>query len=75
MKFESVLADEHVKKAEARVARVRGVRKRVCADCVLEQDEILGNVHSELACMRCGSTPCNGVVVLAPITPVPVIAS
>jgi hypothetical protein len=68
MKFESVLADEHIKKAEARVARVRGVRKRVCLSCVQEQDEVLGNVHSELDCMRCGAVPCDGVIVLAPVT-------
>jgi hypothetical protein len=65
MAFNSVMADQLYKKAALRDAKERGVRERVCAECVhAETDFILGGIHSELKCMRCGARPCVGAVVV-----------
>lgn len=38
-------------------------RQRVCSGCLRDGDHPLGLVHSELACERCGATPCHGHIV------------
>lgn len=38
-------------------------RARVCKACVYDTDRVLGHVHSELACDRCGAIPCVGAMV------------
>lgn len=38
-------------------------RARVCSYCVYLNDDILGYVHSELSCTRCGQIPCVGCIV------------
>jgi len=44
-------------------------RLRVCADCALVTDQIIGGIHSDLACMRCGRAPCVGAIVALPPAP------
>jgi hypothetical protein len=38
-------------------------RRRVCHGCTADSDALLGWIHSELPCERCGVMPCNGNVV------------
>ena len=38
-------------------------RARVCSLCVYLTDDILGYVHSDLSCTRCGAAPCVGCIV------------
>ena len=38
-------------------------RARVCGACVYLTDDVLGYVHSELACTRCSAKPCSGCIV------------
>jgi hypothetical protein len=66
MTFHPVMADELAKRGAARDAKERGGRERICTGCFVEgTDHILGGLHSELACMRCGKKPCAGVMVVA----------
>jgi hypothetical protein len=37
---------------------------RVCEECVLRDDDILGVARSERPCERCGDFPCRGVVII-----------
>ena len=47
-------------KSVAAAARDRMGRIRVCGACVTAADVVLGGVHSELACDRCGVAPRRG---------------
>lgn len=46
-----------------------GARLRLCADCVTTSDEVIGGIHSELPCQRCGAIPCVGAIVALPPGP------
>ena len=59
-----IMADSLYRKAAERDARDRGKRERVCVGCVGDGDKVLGGIWSELGCMRCGTTPCVGAVVV-----------
>jgi hypothetical protein len=67
MTFHPVMADELAKRGAARDAKERGGRERICAGCCKDNDHIIGGIHSELPCMRCGKKPCAGVVVMADV--------
>jgi len=58
--------DTFVQRAQKREKRDMAPRQYVCVACAKPTDTVLGGLHSELPCERCGMKPCVGAVVLLP---------